>query len=305
MIIAGVALGAVAERRQPDRHPRLRIDRKGELEIAGRHVAVDVADVSAGGCSVGLPHDEALAALAHDTRGALRVVAIGPHAGDDALPLMLRRVEDDGKTLRLAFEFPELQGREYYVLADLMYGDSDALPRFLMSRRAHKDILRGSAQFVRWGLFEPLRSFAYLLAETRVALASRRAASGEAAGEAAAAPAPALAAPAAAPPANVAAPVAQPVAPRSAEPREVAAAAPVVLEEARRRAARTIDDAHVSAGSAKSVSGKSVSARTAAAPAAEAAPPSAADPAEDAISSLRRLLDRAQARTPGARTRAA
>ena len=37
-------------------------------------------------------------------------------------------------------EFPELQGREYYVLADLMYGDSDALPRFLMSRRNHKDL---------------------------------------------------------------------------------------------------------------------------------------------------------------------
>ncbi len=315
MIIAGVALGAVAERKQPDRHPRLRIDRKGELEIAGRRLAVDVADVSAGGCSVRLPHDEALAKLAHDTRGALRVVAIGPHAGDDALPLMLRRVEDDGKTLRLAFEFPELQGREYYVLADLMYGDSDALPRFLMSRRNHKDIFRGSAQFVRWGLFEPLRSFAYLLAETRTALASRRAASGEATGEAAAAPAPA---PAAEPANNVAAPVA-PVAPVVApvvaavaapEPRQEPrpdAPAPLLLDDARRRAAIAMAShlpARPGAKAAPMPAAKAAPA-PAAKPAAETAPPPATDEAEDAISSLRRLLDKAQSRPPGARTRAA
>src|SRR3954452_11977601 len=35
MVIAGVALGCVAERKQPDRHPRLAIDRRGMLTIGG------------------------------------------------------------------------------------------------------------------------------------------------------------------------------------------------------------------------------------------------------------------------------
>ena len=51
---------------------------------------------------------------------------------------------------------------EYYVLADLMYGDSDALPRFLESRRKHKSIWTGTGQFIWWGLIEPIRAIAYL-----------------------------------------------------------------------------------------------------------------------------------------------
>lgn len=299
MIIAGVALGAVAERKQLDRHPRLHIDRKGELEIAGRRASVDVVDVSAGGCSMRLPHDEALAGLAAETRGALRVVAIGPHAGDRALPLTLRRVEDDGKTLKLAFEFPELQGHEYYVLADLMYGDSDALPRFLMSRRAHKDILRGSLQFIQWGLYEPLRSFAYLAAETRTALARRKAAADVVAPDAAAPSpvAPAVAAVAAVAPVAAAPVTAAPVA--VAGSVAAAAPAPQVVFAPVATYAVTVRPA---IAAAEPASPAAVVVEPVAQTVIEA--PSAANGPDDAIQSLRRLLDKSGGKT-AARTRAA
>jgi len=43
-----------------------------------------------------------------------------------------------------------------------MYGDPEALPRFLDSRRKHKSIFGGVWEFARWSLFEPVRAFAYL-----------------------------------------------------------------------------------------------------------------------------------------------
>jgi cellulose synthase (UDP-forming) len=173
IVIAGAALGAVSERAQPDRHPRLGVTRKGALAIDSRTFDVDVLDVSAGGCSVRLSHDDALAKLADGARAALTVVPMGPHGGKTPLPLLLSRVEDDGKTIKLAFKFPELKGLEYYELADLMYGDSDALPNFLASRRNFQDIFRGSAQFLKWGLLEPFRSLSYLVAELRAKWGAR------------------------------------------------------------------------------------------------------------------------------------
>lgn len=161
LVMAGVALGAVSERKQPDRHPRLAIDRKGWLEVAGEKVAVEIANVSAGGCAVRLV-DEMPAALleAEDTRARLTIEPIGELVGDRSLPLVFRRTPT-GDDL-YGCEFDTMQAEEYYVLADLMYGDSDALPRFLESRRKHKSIWAGTGQFIWWGLVEPVRAFAYL-----------------------------------------------------------------------------------------------------------------------------------------------
>jgi len=164
LIMAGVALGAVSERRQPDRHPRLTISRKGWLDVAGAKVAVEIANVSAGGCAVRLV-DEMPAALleAEDTRLRLGIEAIGDMVGERSLPLIFRRAPTGESNDLYGCEFDTMQAEEYYVLADLMYGDSDALPRFLESRRRHKSIWAGTGQFVWWGLTEPVRAFAYLL----------------------------------------------------------------------------------------------------------------------------------------------
>ncbi|MGO9392720.1 hypothetical protein, partial [Rhodoblastus sp.] len=48
-------------------------------------------------------------------------------------------------------------------LAELMYGDSDALPRFLKSRRKQKNLIAGSARFVWWGVTEPFRALRYAM----------------------------------------------------------------------------------------------------------------------------------------------
>ena len=164
LLIAGAALGAVAERRQADRHPRLGISRQGHLFVDGVPVAVDVVNVSAGGCALALADKAPVELRPGVTRGLLTIESFsGVIAPSDALPLALKRMSAaDGRAI-YGFQFEELSPRGYYVLADLMYGDSEALPRFLASRRKHKSIFAGSWQFVVWGVIEPVRAAAYAL----------------------------------------------------------------------------------------------------------------------------------------------
>lgn len=161
LVMAGAALGAVAERKQPDRHPRLGVDRKGVLEIEGARCDVQVANVSAGGCALRCVGD-APSALAGggEVEARLRIEPIGDSCDGLTLPLLLQRADESGL---YGCSFGMMQPEEYYVLADLMYGDSDALPRFLASRRKHKNVFVGTAQFIWWGLVEPFRALAYLL----------------------------------------------------------------------------------------------------------------------------------------------
>jgi cellulose synthase (UDP-forming) len=166
LLIAGTALGAVAERKQPDRHPRLGIKRQGFLHVNGAAVEVEIVDVSAGGCGL-VPVGKAPFDLrAGETEGLLTIEPVsGIVARNEALPIILRHTNVRGQSVVYGFEFQELVGRDYYVLADLMYGDSQALPRFLASRRKHKNVFAGTWEFVVWGLFEPVRAIAYSIRE--------------------------------------------------------------------------------------------------------------------------------------------
>ena len=164
LMIAGAALGAVAERAQPDRHPRLHVDRAGALTIGENRFDVRVRDVSAGGVSLRFVDEDAAPAATMEVglRARLAIAPMGAIVTDETLPLkMIHGAQAEGEGL-FGFEFEPLEPQEYYALADLMYGDSDALPRFLATRRKHKSVFSGSLQFVWWGLTEPVRAFSYL-----------------------------------------------------------------------------------------------------------------------------------------------
>ncbi len=162
LLIAGAGLGAVAERRQPDRHPRLGVERAGFIHAGGAATPVRIVDVSAGG--VGVVVDGVLPEAFKKDEALLTVEPMGEIVRrDEPLPVNFRHVTTrDGRTV-YGYEFGELRGRDYYVHADLMYADSDALPRFLMGRRRHKNMLLGLLQFLYWGVSEPPRAISYAL----------------------------------------------------------------------------------------------------------------------------------------------
>jgi cellulose synthase (UDP-forming) len=163
LLMAGAALGAVAERKQTNRHPRLAVDRRGVLDIEGHSVPVVVSSVSAGDCVLRLAEEAPAEFIeAEGVKARLRIEPIGALASDLTLPVAVTRApEMDSGVYDCVFEM--MQPEEYFVLADLMYGDPGALSKFLESRRKHKSILAGTLQFVWWGLSEPLRAFAYAL----------------------------------------------------------------------------------------------------------------------------------------------
>ena len=162
LIISGAALGAVAERKQIDRHPRLPIQRSGVLTLDGQSVAVTVENVSAGGCAVKL-RDEAgdLFQVKPDATGELSILPLGgcSKAAPISVSVVRPGVGSSGGSYGLAFE--NLTTRDYLALADLMYADAGAIERFLMKRRTHMDLVRGTVQFLAWSVEGPFRALSY------------------------------------------------------------------------------------------------------------------------------------------------
>lgn len=163
LLVAGAALGAVSERKQPDRHPRLGIARFGYLSCGDVETPVRIVNVSAGGCGLCVDAAE-LNPTAGETRALLYVEPMGERiTSNEPLSIVFRHASTNSDETVYGFEFENMGAREYFVLADLMYADPDALPRFLASRRKHKNLLAGTVQFVAWGVLEPLRAFSYLM----------------------------------------------------------------------------------------------------------------------------------------------
>ena len=75
LVVAGVALGVVAERREPDRFPRLAIDRAGFVSLGTTHTPVTITSVSAGGCAMRFADEaDVPAGLLDEARCSLSVV---------------------------------------------------------------------------------------------------------------------------------------------------------------------------------------------------------------------------------------
>jgi cellulose synthase (UDP-forming) len=163
MVIAGAALGCVAERREPRRHPRLAIDRTGTLSTKDGDIPVIIRDVSAGGCSVvPIGSLSELPTITDGTDGRLSIEPRGTMVGTHSLPAIVRHMSGTSDNIRYGVQFGEIGAVEYYVLADLMYGEPEAIKKFLASRRKHKNVIVGTLTFMRWGFVEPFRAFAYL-----------------------------------------------------------------------------------------------------------------------------------------------
>jgi len=163
LLFAGVAVGVVAERKQADGASGLPIDRTGTLSVGGRSFAVAINHVSGSGCTVTCVEAGALGgADASQSVGQLSVVGLDGRACPASIPVRMRSDANDG-TGRVALTFERLEAEHYFALAELMYGDSDAIAEFLAARRAHRSFLRATLQFIAWGFEGPVRALRYAL----------------------------------------------------------------------------------------------------------------------------------------------
>lgn len=161
-LIAGVALGVVAERRQLHRYPQLEIARTGVFSLHNVSVPVRIVEVSANGCSIVMEGSPAaFDHLSPETSGTLAVTPLG---GDDASRPVAVHLPSDAHLrsgLRQQLTFAGETVERYRTVAELMYGDARAIEKFLQRRRSPVGIFAGSARFALWGLTQPFRALSY------------------------------------------------------------------------------------------------------------------------------------------------
>jgi cellulose synthase (UDP-forming) len=162
LVIAGVALGTVAERKQVDRFPRLPIQRSGVLAVGAQSIDVTIENVSAGGCAIKVCGEAAGAiSVKPGSSGKLTVAPLDGCVQAASLPVRVMRSDDGGLLPSCGLAFEGLATRDYFALADLMYGDAGAIAGFLMRRRKHMDLFRGTVQFLAWSIQGPVRAVRY------------------------------------------------------------------------------------------------------------------------------------------------
>jgi cellulose synthase (UDP-forming) len=169
LITAGAALGVAAERRQSEKAPSLPVDRPAVLTLNGMAIDVTVERISSARCRIRM--DAIVPMRRSDDRsvGTLSARADGPlpllnHAR--TIPVRVAGVTAAGEESVCELVFETLTPGSYFALADLMYGDADAMSRFQQRRRTHKGLVAGTAQFIAWGVIGPFRAFACLMSGT-------------------------------------------------------------------------------------------------------------------------------------------
>jgi cellulose synthase (UDP-forming) len=174
LFIAAAALGVIAERRELRHNPRLAVARRGRISFGDLAADAAIENVSAGGCAIRVPA-AGFGSILHGgiTRGRLTIRRADGGGEMQTLDVIRRRVEPDGDTLVIGLQFDALTPSVYLVLADLIYGDAQALATFLAGRRKHMGIIRGTFVFLSWSACEPVRAFYYLFARGRLSAAAR------------------------------------------------------------------------------------------------------------------------------------
>ncbi len=168
LITAGAALGAAAERRQTEKTPSLAVQRPAVLTLNGMAIDVAVERISAERARIRM---DAIVPMRRDDDGSIGTLAIAPRPdlteaqARAAIRARVAGIVLVGEESVCDVVFEDMTPASYYVLADLMYGDAEAMRRFQQRRRNHKNLLAGTLQFIAWGIVGPLRALVCLVSD--------------------------------------------------------------------------------------------------------------------------------------------
>ena len=157
LVIAGVALGVVAEKPERRRAQRLDVARKAEFVIGDAAVPVVIEDISIGGVRLRplgvVPSGLKLAGQT----GTLMVESTTGEA-PARITVAARRVASDEQGVFWGMQFKQLTSEGYLAVADVMYGHASVLDRFRERRRSGKSLMAGSLQFLAWAFAQTGRA---------------------------------------------------------------------------------------------------------------------------------------------------
>lgn len=160
ILLIGAALGVVAERRQLRASQRVSIDRPAEIVYGDRVIPAKIDDVSIAGARILVPAN-VLKNIQPGEQIVMRFQPLAPLASNE-LPLTVRSVVRDEGGVALGSEFSVVDPRQYELVADLVFANSDEWVRFQNSRRKDIGVLRGVVEFISLAIFQTVRGLSYL-----------------------------------------------------------------------------------------------------------------------------------------------
>lgn len=161
LILAGCALGVVSERRETRASRRVAVERRCEVRGAdGNWVRGTIVNVSTGGLAIQLA--AGAAGLGRGAPTSLRFTPLSD-IGSNELSLFVRSTETLGKGVRLGCRYMPESGKDYRLIADLLYANSSTWQQRQRSRQINIGILQGTVRFLGIALYQTGRGIGYLL----------------------------------------------------------------------------------------------------------------------------------------------
>ena len=164
LLLIGAALGVVSERRQLRSSQRVAIDRPAEIIYGDRVIPAKIDDVSITGARVLVPAN-VLRQIKPGEQIIMRFQPLAPLSSNE-LPLTVRSVVRDEGGVALGSEFAVVDPRQYELVADLVFANSDEWVNFQSSRRSNIGVIRGVIEFFSLAVFQTVRGLSYLFTGT-------------------------------------------------------------------------------------------------------------------------------------------
>jgi len=128
LILAGCALGVVAERRERASSRRVKVQRRCEVFIEDQWYTGSIEDVSVGGAKVNVnaKHIRAL------TKGKKSLLRFQPHGrmGVETLPIIIRGIDPVGDMTVIGCQYDPASPADHRWIADLIFANSDQWSQF-------------------------------------------------------------------------------------------------------------------------------------------------------------------------------
>jgi cellulose synthase (UDP-forming) len=179
LVIAGLGLGAVAERKQRRRHYRMPYAGgpvQAVIEIGESRYFGTIKDIAIGGLCVEMPVTENLAAGSLDGQTVKLSLVKGRRREDRILHTFnvdVRWNKTGGESTSLGLEFHEPNALDRRAQALLMFPNSEALARYRANRLTDIKVSQGTWTFVKWSATQTLRGLTMAFAEIKTKLDAR------------------------------------------------------------------------------------------------------------------------------------
>lgn len=156
LVMAGIALGCVSERRERRKVQRLETNRAGELTVNGETIAVTVTDASIGGVKLVANGLFKQPIAPGRQAGTLRVAGSLRDQQYEVPVIIASAVSNEGERA-YGIRFTGISGDRYRLIADVAYADLSAMRRMRDRRHKRRNLLLVSAETLGWGVSQTVR----------------------------------------------------------------------------------------------------------------------------------------------------